>query len=158
MHGTQFWMEVFCLPIAGLIVVFVYLPILYKLNLSSSYQYLEKRFNATVSKLCLFSIFLPVMMLIPLCIYASSLIFNQGGHYPIHHTHIVKIISSEWFRCFYNSHCCFINLYILHCIWRLASSNLGGCPATYRYITKFKYRIDYGHCFCWRIWKDLGKS
>ena len=51
-QGTQFFAVLFTLPVICYLTGQVYIPVFHRLQIQSSYQYLELRFNHTVSTLC----------------------------------------------------------------------------------------------------------
>ncbi|XP_075225888.1 sodium-coupled monocarboxylate transporter 1-like isoform X2 [Lycorma delicatula] len=61
-----------------------YLPVFYKLQLNSPYEYLEKRFNRTVRLTTSFMITISVILNIPVVIYIAALAFNQVTGLPVH--------------------------------------------------------------------------
>ena len=46
--GTQYAMVAFCFPFVMFVVIKVYLPVFDELRVTTSYEYLELRFNKTV--------------------------------------------------------------------------------------------------------------
>ncbi|XP_043249568.1 sodium-coupled monocarboxylate transporter 1-like isoform X3 [Colletes gigas] len=85
-YGTQYWSILFadlCVPVT---MAVVYLPVFYGLGITSSYEYLNLRFNNAV-RLTGSVIFLIKMLLyIPLVIYVPALAFNQVTGMNLHAT------------------------------------------------------------------------
>ncbi|XP_017764407.1 PREDICTED: sodium-coupled monocarboxylate transporter 2-like isoform X1 [Eufriesea mexicana] len=83
-YGTQFWSVVIADSFVSLTMAIVYLPVFYDLGITSSYEYLDLRFNGAV-RLMGSAIFLVKMLLyIPLVIYVPALAFNQVTGINLH--------------------------------------------------------------------------
>lgn len=96
-YGTQFWMTLLSEIFVSIIMAYAYLPVFYKLQITSTYEvsnldiclqyiklssslfkYLNLRFNNTV-RLLGSTMFLTKMLLyIPIVIYVPALAFSQG--------------------------------------------------------------------------------
>lgn len=78
-YGTQY-MFVAIAPIISIFAVnFIFLPVFWKLQLTTIFEYLEIRFTKSIRTLisCLFT--LTNFCFLPVIIYAPSLAFNQGN-------------------------------------------------------------------------------
>ncbi|KAF2883309.1 hypothetical protein ILUMI_22869 [Ignelater luminosus] len=77
LHGTQYWI---C-PISAIIlmssIVYVYLPVFYKLQLVSGYEYLKIRFDHSIRTLASLLFILATLLYVPIVIYVPSLAFTQ---------------------------------------------------------------------------------
>ncbi|KAJ8917444.1 hypothetical protein NQ315_005491, partial [Exocentrus adspersus] len=82
--GTQYWFIVIAIWISGLVVAYVYLPVFLKLQVNSSYEYLELRFNRVVRTIVSVFFVLDEVMFLPIVIYVPSLAFNQVTGINIH--------------------------------------------------------------------------
>ncbi|XP_043798049.1 sodium-coupled monocarboxylate transporter 2-like isoform X2 [Apis laboriosa] len=83
-YGTQLWCVVIADSFVSLTMAVVYLPVFYGLGITSSYEYLNLRFNGIV-RLMGSAIFLIKMLLyIPLVIYVPALAFNQVTGMNLH--------------------------------------------------------------------------
>ncbi|XP_028046887.2 sodium-coupled monocarboxylate transporter 1 [Monomorium pharaonis] len=76
-YGTQFWCMVIADCFAFMTMAIVYLPVYYKLGITSTYEYLELRFNRVVRLMGSFMFVIQVLFYIPLVIYGPALTFNQ---------------------------------------------------------------------------------
>ncbi|VVC39884.1 Sodium/solute symporter [Cinara cedri] len=76
-NGTQFLIigviNVFIIAI----IIYIYLPVFYELQLTSVYEYLERRFSSNVRGLTSIIFALSVILYIPVVIYVPALAFNQ---------------------------------------------------------------------------------
>ncbi|KAE8753000.1 hypothetical protein FOCC_FOCC000346 [Frankliniella occidentalis] len=77
-YGTQFWMVAVGAVLATAVLCVGYLPVLHGLRLSSSYEYLELRFDARVRKLTSIMYTVRLLLLLPLVLYVPALAFTQG--------------------------------------------------------------------------------
>lgn len=84
LFGTQYWLIVIAIWLSGLVVATVYLPVFLKLQVSSSYEYLELRFNRVVRTMASVLFILDEVMFLPIIIYVPSLAFNQVTAINIH--------------------------------------------------------------------------
>ncbi|KAB0797463.1 hypothetical protein PPYR_08456 [Photinus pyralis] len=82
--GTQYWFIAFSIWFSGAIVAYVYLPVFCKLQVNSSYEYLEMRFSREVRMLASVLFVMDEIMFLPIVIYVPSLAFNQVTGIDVH--------------------------------------------------------------------------
>ncbi|XP_058452646.1 sodium-coupled monocarboxylate transporter 1 isoform X2 [Malaya genurostris] len=75
--GTQYWLIIVPILLMGVAVSTVYLPVFCSLKLSSSYEYLELRFNSSVRSIASVMFVLDELFFLPMIIYVPALAFNQ---------------------------------------------------------------------------------
>ncbi|RZC38851.1 sodium-coupled monocarboxylate transporter 1-like, partial [Asbolus verrucosus] len=83
-YGTQFWMILTSEGLVSLTMAFAYLPVFYKLQITSSYEYLNLRFNQTVRLLGSILFLTKMMLYIPIVIYVPALAFSQVTGINLH--------------------------------------------------------------------------
>ncbi|XP_015525076.2 sodium-coupled monocarboxylate transporter 1 isoform X1 [Neodiprion lecontei] len=83
-YGTQLWCVVIPDCFVSLTMAFVYLPVFYKLQITSSYEYLNLRFNHVVRLMGSIIFIIKMLLYIPLVIYVPALAFNQVTGIQIH--------------------------------------------------------------------------
>ncbi|CAH0726496.1 unnamed protein product, partial [Brenthis ino] len=76
-YGTQYWLVIFGVILSCVIVATVYLPVFCTLRLSSSYEYLELRFNRHVRAVASILFLLDEVLFLPMVVYVPALAFNQ---------------------------------------------------------------------------------
>ncbi|CAG5056598.1 unnamed protein product [Parnassius apollo] len=76
-YGTQYWLVVVGVTLSCILVASVYLPVFCTLRLSSSYEYLELRFNRHVRALASVLFLLDEVLFLPMIVYVPALAFNQ---------------------------------------------------------------------------------
>ncbi|XP_011139462.1 sodium-coupled monocarboxylate transporter 1 [Harpegnathos saltator] len=83
-HGTSYLFVVSGIALVGLTMSNVYLPVFHELKLTSTYEYLERRFDKKIRLLgsVLFSI--GIMTWLPIVIYVPALAFNQVTGVNVH--------------------------------------------------------------------------
>ncbi|CAK9798458.1 Sodium-coupled monocarboxylate transporter 1 [Anthophora plagiata] len=83
-HGTSYLFIGIAVIIVGFLMSTIYLPIFHELKLTSTYEYLEKRFDKKIRILgsVLFSI--SIMTWLPIVIYVPALAFNQVTGVNVH--------------------------------------------------------------------------
>lgn len=81
-YGTQYYLIVVAEALVSFTMAAVYLPVFFNLQITSSYEYLNMRFNKTVRLLgsCLFLV--KMMLYMPIVVYVPALAFSQvtGAH------------------------------------------------------------------------------
>ncbi|CAH0557293.1 unnamed protein product [Brassicogethes aeneus] len=83
-YGTQFWMVLCSKGVVFLAMAFAYLPVFYKLQITSSYEYLNLRFNSTVRLLGTILFLTKMLLYIPIVIYVPALAFSQVTGINLH--------------------------------------------------------------------------
>ncbi|KAH0550205.1 sodium-coupled monocarboxylate transporter 1-like [Cotesia glomerata] len=83
-HGTSYLFIAFGVILVGFTMSSIYLPVFHELKLTSTYEYLERRFDRKVRILgsTLFSI--GIMLWLPIVIYVPALAFNQVTGVNVH--------------------------------------------------------------------------
>ncbi|XP_063906014.1 sodium-coupled monocarboxylate transporter 1-like isoform X1 [Zophobas morio] len=88
-YGTSIWLFVCAFVVMGVVAVFVYLPVFFKLQLTSTYEYLEKRFDQKTKILGLVFYILADILMFPILIYAPSLTFATMSGFNVQGTAVV---------------------------------------------------------------------
>ncbi|XP_034940823.1 sodium-coupled monocarboxylate transporter 1-like isoform X1 [Chelonus insularis] len=83
-HGTSYLFIGFAIICVGFVTSYIYLPVFHELKLTSTYEYLEKRFDRKVRILGSALFFLGIMMWLPIVIYVPALAFNQVTGVNVH--------------------------------------------------------------------------
>ncbi|KAG7214205.1 hypothetical protein KM043_001548 [Ampulex compressa] len=83
-YGTQFWTVIIADSLVSLTMALVYLPVFYGLGITSSYEYLELRFNRAVRLVGSVMFLIKMLLYIPLVIYVPALAFNQVTGIDLH--------------------------------------------------------------------------
>lgn len=78
-YGTAYWMAILSGMAACIITINVFLPVFYKLQLSSSFEYLEIRFDHKTRIVGSFIFLLKTVLYIPIVIYIPAMALSQGG-------------------------------------------------------------------------------
>lgn len=77
--GTQYWMMLISILITVVFVNKIYLPVFYKLQLISVFEYLEIRFDKSIRTMSSILFTVANLMGIPVTIYAPALAFSYGN-------------------------------------------------------------------------------
>ncbi|XP_017772840.1 PREDICTED: sodium-coupled monocarboxylate transporter 1-like [Nicrophorus vespilloides] len=83
--GATYWYYSFSAVAVYLITYYVYLPVFYKLQLTSSYEYLKLRFNGKIRILASFLYTIANLFYLPIVIYIPALAFAQATEVNIHY-------------------------------------------------------------------------
>lgn len=83
-YGSQYAACIFTSFITSVLIVWVYLPVFYKLQLTSTFEYLEIRFARSVRLLASFLYSLSLIIYIPLIVYVPALAFSQATGINLH--------------------------------------------------------------------------
>ncbi|KAJ9575563.1 hypothetical protein L9F63_007571, partial [Diploptera punctata] len=83
-YGTVYWLVVIPTVISGIIINYFYLPVFYDLQLTSTYEYFQLRYNKKVRVMgsVLYTIYL--LLLIPIVVYVPALVFSQVSGINLH--------------------------------------------------------------------------
>ncbi|XP_066992319.2 sodium-coupled monocarboxylate transporter 2 [Anabrus simplex] len=84
MYGIHYMLVCFACLSIGLLINFIYLPVFYGLQLTSCYEYLELRFNASARRMASFIFTLSIILYLPICMYVPSLAFSQVSGISLH--------------------------------------------------------------------------
>ncbi|XP_069699580.1 sodium-coupled monocarboxylate transporter 1-like [Periplaneta americana] len=84
MYGTLYWLMCVAFVLEGLATNYIYLPVFYELNVTSSYEYLQLRFNRPVRVMAstLFSLY--QLLVNPIVIYVPALAFSRVTGINVH--------------------------------------------------------------------------
>ncbi|KAF2894935.1 hypothetical protein ILUMI_11239, partial [Ignelater luminosus] len=84
LYGMQYSMMTVSLIFVGIASNYIYLPVFYKLQLTTAFDYIELRFDKRVKRIA--SVFYTVasLLFLPVIIYAPSLAFNQVTGFDLH--------------------------------------------------------------------------
>ncbi|XP_026465208.1 LOW QUALITY PROTEIN: sodium-coupled monocarboxylate transporter 1-like [Ctenocephalides felis] len=83
-YGTQYWMIVCPECFVSLTMALIYLPVFYKLQITSSYEYLKLRFNQPVRLMGSVIFVIKMLLYIPIVIYVPALAFSQVTGINLH--------------------------------------------------------------------------
>ncbi|XP_026478813.1 sodium-coupled monocarboxylate transporter 1 isoform X2 [Ctenocephalides felis] len=83
-YGTQYWIIVVPIALMSLVVANVFLPMFCKLQVQSSYEYLEMRFNPFVRTIASVMFVIDELLFLPIVIYVPALAFNQVTGVDVH--------------------------------------------------------------------------
>ncbi|PSN35450.1 Sodium-coupled monocarboxylate transporter 1 [Blattella germanica] len=84
LYGVQYCYISISVIAMAVVVAIAYLPVFHDLKLTSTYEYLELRFNKKVRLFGSFLFFIGVMIWLPIVIYVPALAFNQVTGVNIH--------------------------------------------------------------------------
>lgn len=83
-HGTQYTACVFTAALTAVITCYIFLPVFYKLQLTSTFEYLEIRFARSVRILSSVLFTISLFMYLPIVIYIPALAFAQVTQLSVH--------------------------------------------------------------------------
>ncbi|VVC39883.1 Sodium/solute symporter [Cinara cedri] len=83
-NGTQYLIIGFINVLVIAIIIYIYLPVFYELQLTSVYEYLEHRFDTNIRGLSSLIFAMSLILYIPVVIYIPALAFNQVTGLHIH--------------------------------------------------------------------------
>lgn len=102
-------------------MILLYLPVFYKLQLQSGYEYLKLRFDDRIRNIASTIFVLKTFLYVPIVVYIPALAFNQGTIKASCYYSIIIIYHYNSFRNKYTSHNTnsLFNLCFLHNNWRI---------------------------------------
>ncbi|KAJ9575567.1 hypothetical protein L9F63_007575, partial [Diploptera punctata] len=83
--GTLYWLVIVCAVTMGICINYFYLPVFYELQLTSTYEYLELRFNHRVRVMASVLYTIGLLLYIPIVVYVPALVFSQVSGLNIHY-------------------------------------------------------------------------
>ncbi|GAB0091668.1 sodium-coupled monocarboxylate transporter 1 [Sergentomyia squamirostris] len=83
-YGTQYMYILIGVLLMGIIMTYIYLPVFHDLKLTSTYEYLETRFDRRVRLLGSVMFIMGTMCWLPIVIYVPALAFNQVTGINVH--------------------------------------------------------------------------
>ncbi|XP_012262469.2 sodium-coupled monocarboxylate transporter 1-like isoform X2 [Athalia rosae] len=83
-YGTQYWITIFSILFAGIVVAVIYLPVFYVVRLNSAYEYLEIRFSREVRILISLIFVIDAVLYQSIVLYVPSLALNQVSGINVH--------------------------------------------------------------------------
>ncbi|XP_063925469.1 sodium-coupled monocarboxylate transporter 2-like [Zophobas morio] len=84
-YGASFWLFVPALVIVGTCTMYVYLPVFYKLQITSTYEYLERRFDSTNRMFASFLFSIGLFLYLPVVIYLPALALSATTGINLHY-------------------------------------------------------------------------
>lgn len=90
-NGTQYAIMVISAVAVGIALTFVYLPVFYELQLTSSFHYLEMRFDKSVRRTASFIYAISIIIFVPIVVYVPALAFSQVSGINLH---IITLVTS----------------------------------------------------------------
>ncbi|XP_066992320.2 sodium-coupled monocarboxylate transporter 2 [Anabrus simplex] len=84
MYGIHYMLVFLAAISMGVMINYIYLPVFYCLQLTSTYEYLEMRFNASARRMASFLFTLSLIFFLPICMYVPSLAFSQVSGVSLH--------------------------------------------------------------------------
>ncbi|KAJ3663252.1 hypothetical protein Zmor_007555 [Zophobas morio] len=83
-YGAGYWLGGISMAILCVITVYVYLPVFYNLELISTYEYLERRFDNKARQFASFLYALGVFLYLPIVVYIPALAFSAATGVNVH--------------------------------------------------------------------------
>ncbi|KAK9708911.1 Sodium:solute symporter family [Popillia japonica] len=82
--GATYWLSCVAALVVSIFTYNIYLPVFYKLQVTSTYEYLKMRFNGKVRYVSSFLFILNIFLFMPITIYIPALAFQQATNINIH--------------------------------------------------------------------------
>uniref|UniRef100_A0ABD2X416 Sodium-coupled monocarboxylate transporter 1 n=1 Tax=Trichogramma kaykai TaxID=54128 RepID=A0ABD2X416_9HYME len=83
-YGSAYFLIVISIATTCVVTTYVFLPVFYKLQLESTYEYLELRFSRRIRSLASFLYIISLVMYIPIVVYVPALAFAQVTGYNLY--------------------------------------------------------------------------
>lgn len=90
-HGTQYAVMVIPAVSVGIALTYIYLPVFYELQLTSSFQYLEMRFDKSVRLTASLIYAISIIIFVPIIVYVPALAFSQVSGINLH---VITVVTS----------------------------------------------------------------
>lgn len=83
-NGTQYAIMMIPAIAVGFALTYIYIPVFYELQLTSSFQYLEMRFDKSVRRMASFIYAISIIIFVPIVVYVPALAFSQVSGINLH--------------------------------------------------------------------------
>jgi Na+/proline symporter len=90
-NGTQYMIFIIPACLTGLALLHIYLPVFYELQLTSSFEYLEMRFDKSVRQTASLIYAISIIIFVPIIVYVPALAFSQVSGINLH---IITFVTS----------------------------------------------------------------
>ncbi|KAJ9575570.1 hypothetical protein L9F63_007578, partial [Diploptera punctata] len=84
LYGINYLLICFSIPLVGAATYYIYLPVFYDLQLTSTYEYLQLRFNRSVRVMASILCTISLLLYIPIVVYVPALAFSQVSGMNVH--------------------------------------------------------------------------
>ncbi|PSN54824.1 Sodium-coupled monocarboxylate transporter 2 [Blattella germanica] len=83
-YGTTYWLMVVSVIFAGIANNYIFLPVFYELQLTSTYEYFQLRFNHRVRVMASVLFTISLLLYIPIVVYVPALVLSQVSGINLH--------------------------------------------------------------------------
>lgn len=90
-NGSQYAVMVISAVSVGIALTYIYLPVFYELQLTSSFQYLEMRFDKSVRRTASLIYAISIIIFVPIVVYVPALAFSQVTGINLH---LITLVTS----------------------------------------------------------------
>lgn len=90
-YGSQYAVMILPAFATGIALTYIYLPVFYELQLTSSFQYLELRFDKSVRRVASLIYAISIIIFVPIIVYVPALAFSQVSGINLH---IITLVTS----------------------------------------------------------------
>ena len=77
-YGAGYWLCVLAFMIVAAVSILIYLPVLFNAEVTSVYEYLEKRFDQKTRVFSSFLFAMSQVLFLPIVVYIPALAFSAG--------------------------------------------------------------------------------
>ncbi|XP_015834034.1 sodium-coupled monocarboxylate transporter 2 [Tribolium castaneum] len=83
-YGAAYWLGGISMAILSVVTIYVYLPVFYNLQIISTYEYLERRFDKKTRSFASFLYAVSVFLYLPIVVYIPALAFSAASGIDVH--------------------------------------------------------------------------
>ncbi|XP_044269102.1 sodium-coupled monocarboxylate transporter 2-like [Tribolium madens] len=83
-YGAAYWLGGISMAILCVVTIYVYLPVFYNLQIISTYEYLERRFDKKTRSFASFLYAVSVFLYLPIVVYIPALAFSAASGIDVH--------------------------------------------------------------------------
>ncbi|XP_034116700.1 sodium-coupled monocarboxylate transporter 1 isoform X2 [Drosophila albomicans] len=98
-YGTQYAFILITLAISGLISWYIFLPVFCNLQLTSSYEYFERRYDSSIRNFGSVLFIISMLLWLPVAMYVPALTYNQVTGTSIHVITPIVCIICTFYTC-----------------------------------------------------------
>ena len=157
-YGAFQWLGCISMFLLVILSVYIYFPVFFNLQLTSAYEYLERRFDKKTKLLASSLYLLCEFIYLAVVAYTPSLALSVCKFQFFCISVLTNLVSSHWNSRAFNIFCNMCYLCLLHCNRRTKNGSLDGLFSIWCNYSITAHRFYCWYYFKWRFRINMGTS